>query len=213
MTEAEWLAATDPTPMLAFLGDRVSERKLRLFVCACCRLCWDSLTDGRSRRAIEVNEAYADGMCSQNELKHARLEAYRGRADSFERLGNRRLLQDVSDEIYRATGINENTLRLAVWSFRYCAQEGLITPILADLFRDILGNPFRPVTADPSWLTTTVVSLAEGIYADRAFDRLPILADALQDAGCENADILSHCRSDGPHTRGCWVVDLLLGKE
>jgi hypothetical protein len=83
----------------------------------------------------------------------------------------------------------------------------------ADLVRDIFGNPFRPVTVNPSWLTSTVVALAQGIYADRAFDRLPILADALQDAGCENEDVLNHCRSAGPHCRGCWVVDLLLGKS
>lgn len=79
--------------------------------------------------------------------------------------------------------------------------------------RCICGNPFRPVTADPTWLTSAVVALAEGIYADRAFDRMPILADALEGAGCEDADVLSHCRSDGLHVRGCWVVDLLLGKE
>ena len=86
-------------------------------------------------------------------------------------------------------------------------------PWQCDLIRCIFGNPFRPVTLDPSWRTSTVVALAEGIYADRAFERLPILADALQDAGCGNEDVLAHCRSDGPHARGCWVVDLLLGKE
>ena len=80
------------------------------------------------------------------------------------------------------------------------------------LVRDIFGNPFRPVTADPSWLTSTVVQLAGGIDAERAFDRLPILADALEDAGCDSADVLGHCRGPGPHARGCWVVDLLLGK-
>jgi hypothetical protein len=81
------------------------------------------------------------------------------------------------------------------------------------LVRDIFGNPFRPVTLDPRWLTSTVTALARGIYDDRAFHRLPILADALQDAGCDHADILTHCRSDGPHVRGCWVVDLLFGKD
>ncbi|MBP3959086.1 hypothetical protein J8F10_27900 [Gemmata sp. G18] len=79
--------------------------------------------------------------------------------------------------------------------------------------RCIFGNPFRPAVANPAWFTSTVLALATGIYEDRAFDRLPILADALQDAGCENADILNHCRSDGPHVRGCWVIDLLLGKS
>ncbi len=82
-----------------------------------------------------------------------------------------------------------------------------------NLLRDIFGNPFRPVTLHPSWLTSDVHTLATGIYADRAFDRMPILADALQDAGCDNDDILNHCRGDELHVRGCWVVDLLLGKS
>ncbi|MBX9584052.1 MAG: hypothetical protein K2X87_27445 [Gemmataceae bacterium] len=80
------------------------------------------------------------------------------------------------------------------------------------LLRDGIGNPFRPVAIDPDWLTSTVVALAAGIYADRAFDRPPVLADALEDAGCGHADILAHCRGDGPHARGCWVVDMILGK-
>jgi hypothetical protein len=81
------------------------------------------------------------------------------------------------------------------------------------LLRDVFGNPFRPVSVDPRWLTSTVVTLAEGIYQERAFDRLPILADALQDAGCEDTELLGHCRGPGPHARGCWVVDLLTGRE
>ena len=79
--------------------------------------------------------------------------------------------------------------------------------------RCVFGNPFRPVTLDPAWLTSDVLLLARGIYADRAFDRMPILADALQDAGCDNDDMLTHCRGPGPHARGCWVVDLLTGRE
>jgi hypothetical protein len=70
-----------------------------------------------------------------------------------------------------------------------------------------------PVSLDPSWLTPTVVGLAQAIDADRAFDRLPILADALEDAGCDAADLLAHLRGDGPHARGCWALDLVLGKE
>jgi hypothetical protein len=80
------------------------------------------------------------------------------------------------------------------------------------LLRCIL-RPFGSPTPDPAWLTSTVVALARGIYDDRAFDRLPILADALQDAGCDNADVLDHCRTPGPHARGCWVVDMILGKQ
>jgi hypothetical protein len=79
--------------------------------------------------------------------------------------------------------------------------------------RDIACNPFRPITFDPSWRTSDVMLLAQGISAERAFDRMPILADALQDAGCEHPDILDHCRDAGQvHVRGCWVVDLVLGK-
>jgi hypothetical protein len=86
-------------------------------------------------------------------------------------------------------------------------------PYLSAIVRDIFGNPFRPVAVDRAWLTPTVTSLAQAIYDDRAFDRLPILADALEDAGCTDHDILAHCRGGGEHVRGCRVVDLLLGKE
>ena len=88
------------------------------------------------------------------------------------------------------------------------------------LLRDIIGNPFRPVAIDPAWLTPNVVDIARTIYQDRELPsgvlnrvRLAILADALMDAGCDNSDILDHCRSSGPHVRGCWVIDLILGKE
>jgi hypothetical protein len=76
----------------------------------------------------------------------------------------------------------------------------------------VAGNPFRPPAFDPGWRTAAVVAIAEGVYEERAFDRLPILADALQDAGCDSDDILDHCRGPGPHVRGCWAVDLVLGK-
>jgi hypothetical protein len=78
--------------------------------------------------------------------------------------------------------------------------------------RDIFGNPFRPITADPKWLTSAVVGLAQAIYDERAFDRLPILGDALEESGCDVTDVLEHCRQPGEHVRGCWVVDLLLNK-
>jgi hypothetical protein len=85
---------------------------------------------------------------------------------------------------------------------------------LAALLRDLLGSLlFGPVKFDPVRLTPSVVSLAQAIYDDPAFDRMPILADSLEDAGCSNQEMLAHCRGLGPHTRGCWVVDLILGKE
>jgi len=79
--------------------------------------------------------------------------------------------------------------------------------------RDIFGNPFRPITFFPEWRTDTTVSLARTMYESRDFSAMPILADALQDAGCDNDDILSHCRGPVPHVRGFRLVDLVLGKE
>lgn len=84
---------------------------------------------------------------------------------------------------------------------------------LCSTLRDIIGNPFRPAAADPSWLTPSVTALAARIYEQRDFDRFHKLADALEAAGCECAEILAHCRADGPHIRGCWALDLVLGKN
>jgi hypothetical protein len=80
------------------------------------------------------------------------------------------------------------------------------------MFRDVVGNPFRPVAFDPAWRTSTAVALARQMYESREFLAMPILADALQDAGCEDEAILTHCRdANQPHVRGCWVCDLVLG--
>jgi hypothetical protein len=81
------------------------------------------------------------------------------------------------------------------------------------LLRDIAGNPFVPVVFDVCWRTEAVVGLARGMYESRDFGPLPVLADALEDAGCADPSVLAHCRGGGPHVRGCWVVDLVLGKE
>ena len=82
------------------------------------------------------------------------------------------------------------------------------------MIRDAYGpRLFRRVPFQPRWRTSDVVGLAAGIYQDRAFDRMPILADALTDAGCDSAGIVDHCRAGGPHIRGCWVLDLVMNKE
>jgi hypothetical protein len=93
----------------------------------------------------------------------------------------------------------------AVWSAAERAAQ-------AGLLRDLFGNPFRPAAADHRWRTAAAVALAKSVYVERVFDRLPILADALEEAGCGDADLLVHCRGEGPHVRGCWAVDLVLGK-
>ena len=86
-----------------------------------------------------------------------------------------------------------------------------VVPVAAALLRDTFGDRFRSVAIDRGWRTTDVLGVARGIYDERAFDRLPILADALQDAGCADGELLGHCRGPGPHARGCWAVDLVLG--
>jgi hypothetical protein len=106
--------------------------------------------------------------------------------------------------------------RWKVTQLTECVMTGAGYGVQAELLRCIFGNPFRPAIVDPSWLTWnagTVVQLAETIYAERRFGDLPVLADALEEAGCANEDILNHCRAPGEHARGCWVVDLLLGKQ
>ena len=108
---------------------------------------------------------------------------------------------------------SEARRRLDEWAAALEADFRLEAEQQTVLARDIFGNPFRCVTVDPAWLTSTAVTLAEGIDTDRAFDRLPILADALEDAGCGDPGVLSHCRGNGPHVRGCWVVDMVLKKN
>jgi hypothetical protein len=111
---------------------------------------------------------------------------------------------DPDGELFVDTGIPE-----AIWN-RSRTAEGAMQ---ADLLRDILFNPFKPVTIETSWLTPNVIALAQNIYNQRAFDRMPILGNALEEAGCDNTDILIHCRSQTEHVRGCWVVDATLGKS
>ena len=88
-----------------------------------------------------------------------------------------------------------------------------VTADQAIYYREIVGNAFTPPRFETAWRTSDVVALAKGIFEDRAFDRMPILADALEDAGCGEPSVLAHCRGDDPHVRGCWVVDLVLGKS
>lgn len=230
MTESEWLACTNPKAMLEFMRSKPSDRKLRLFTCACCRRIWSLMTDERSQMAVEVAERFSDGLASPKERKAATKAAMAARedADAAARKASpegsekewgpfnaafaamiavSNLGHDGFDEwdAANAAGYAVEFLTGTPKDAEHVAQVAFVL--------DLFGNPFRAVTVDRAWLTPTVVSVAASIYTDRAFDRLPILADALEEAGCTNPDILGHCRSEGPHVRGCWVVDLILGKE
>jgi hypothetical protein len=93
------------------------------------------------------------------------------------------------------------------------APERLQIPQQTSLIHEIFGNPFSPVVLDPRWVTSTVTSLARTIYETRDFRRMPILADALMDAGCAEEVMLNHCQNEPLHTRGCWLIDLLLDQR
>jgi hypothetical protein len=206
MTEAKWLRARDPHPMLDFLDERLSDRKLRLFACACCRRVWDRLSHERSRRAVEVAERFADGLASpQQQGARHRLAMSVPWADQASPEGAQAAYNCVDKDATQAAHMSAYVL-------------GENSPrerrAQAALLRDIAGNPFRPVVASPAllaWGDGTLPKLAQPIYDERAFDRLPILADAVEDAGGPE-EMVSHLRSPGPHARGCWVVDLILGK-
>jgi hypothetical protein len=207
-TEADWLACTDAVPMLEFLRGKVSERKLRLFAVACCRRIWHLLPEEWSRQTVELAEKYADGMCSDEQLAEAGKKAswaaaWAGQGSAAEAAAW--VAADKGEDAWV-----EITAAHAGW-----AEAGVEAPrpLHCELLRDIFNNPFRPVTLDPEWPTPSAVAVARSIYDDRRFADLPLLADALEEAGCTNADILAHCRSERPHVRGCWIVDLLLGKE
>jgi hypothetical protein len=215
------LFETDPGRLLLLLRDRASARKLRLFAVACYRTDLIDLGnrgDGAERAAVAVAEAMADG-----------------RADSVARDAAERGLSSLveadcdGDPSLLAVPYPLIAPRFEWWDAANCAGRvvdrcrydssaypGQAKDAEAEqeqLIRDLFGNPFRSVVIDPRWRTADVAGLARGAYEDRDFARLPILADALTDAGCEAELILDHCRSHGPHVRGCWVVDLLLGKE
>jgi hypothetical protein len=216
MTEVEWLASIDPEPMLSFLAIDKLERKLRLFAVACCRSIWTAMPDDFSRQAVEAVEQFADGMIGLRELDIAwiRLQRSKGsetRASQAARVATDRggwaTAREVSQALASQAGSTawDESQRMAAVLSEQRKQVCLVY--------DIFGDPFDPVTVEPAWRTWTVTTLAQAIYDARAFDRLPILADALEDAGCTNADILNHCRQPGKHVRGCWVVDLVLGKS
>jgi hypothetical protein len=158
-----------------------------------------------SRRAVEVAEEYADGEVSE-ETKAAVLRAAKDAASVPTRRGNGSIAADMAYRVL--SGDAWDSVTAAVGS-------GLKREREVALARDVFGNPFRPITLAADflrWGGGMVPKLARAIYDDRAFGQLPVLADALEDAGCTDPAILAHCRGPGPHVRGCWVLDLLLGK-
>ncbi len=206
VTEEEWFATDYVFSLFDSVCRKSSRRKARLFAVACARRVETELPEGRPRVALDLSESYADGL-----IPYSRLKDLSSHIDDPQTPG-----EMILDECTRLGKVQAPILiaslacQVAVQNCArdYASEDAAQVLIL----RDIYGNPFRPVTFDPRWRTTDVVGLAHAIYDDKAFERMPILADALMDAGCEEEQIISHCRSDGPHVRGCWVVDLILEK-
>ncbi len=286
MTEAEWLAATDPVPLLEFVlgnpparagawfsrlarrpGSRpaagASDRKLRLFACACARqvcrviLWWDHPVVGayaygladhaplrRARSAVEVAERFADGLADRAQLATAAqvladvLGLLRQRLGAFP--PGKDALEGFIQGIRVAAATTEQDARVAArragrdadwpawghlafeeWEHRGPANAGLRGEVC--LLQELFGNPFRAASCAAAWLAWndgTVPKLAEIAYELRSEPeatlerrRLAVLADALEDAGCTDAELLGHLRGPGPHVRGCWALDLVTGKS
>jgi len=218
MTEAEWLAGDDPEPMLEFLRAKASERKLRLFAAAAFARLIGLLADPRQRRGIEVLEQLAEGTVTQTTRRSVTAEV-RQAIPQDEWIAR---AEPTDDPHYVALMLYREFCSSSVAIHAVTATGGLADRAKeqheqAWLMKCIFGNPFRPSPPLPAavlgWNDATVRRIAQGIYEERAFGRLPILADALLDAGCDDEDILAHCRSAGPHVRGCWIVDLLLEKQ
>ena len=192
--EKDWLTGSDPSQMLMAIKDRSSDRKRRLFAVASCRTVTEMIPADQCWRVIDAAERFADNPLAHDELQAARAQ-----------------LLDWIELIYR------QEFEEVAWR-RMVSEIGAIPVIVPQLsgtawiLRDIFGNPFRQMAFDPKWRTEAAVGLALKMYDDRDFRAMPILADALEEAGCDVAERLAHCREPGVHVRGCWVVDLVLGK-
>ena len=209
MTEAEWISCTDPQKMLEFLRGKAGERKARLFAVACCRGLWHRMA-GPLRRVVEVGERYADGLASPDEAdREAGLaigqggEGYRFSMAAWNTVA---LCSEPDDPFHIASDTAAQANAVQHGQSAQCR-----------LLRCIFGPlPFRSASLSPAvltWRGGLLVSMARRIYDSRDFTDMPVLADALEEAGCRDADVLGHCRSDGEHVRGCWAIDLLLGKS
>jgi hypothetical protein len=204
VTKAQWLAATDPGLLLRFLQGKVSERRLRLMLCGWARLYWKELIP-QGRSAIEVAEQFADGLASDADRRQADAELLWVTREG-----------DVPFKVWLARFALEQSSDLWAAADASVRRNPKVKSRQIAVLRDVFADPFRPLAVDPAWLSWndgTVDQIARGVYDDRAFDRLPVLADALEEAGCRDPAILGHCRRPGAHVRGCRVLDLLLGKE
>ena len=239
MTERQWLASKDPRAMQNFLvaehesRRKIGRRRLRLFACACVRGIWPLLRHPGSRQALYYAELYADGQTTEHDLATATNQAkvaVRSEYPNYSALSlpHGQAAQAAGHAVSKRYDLGNHPSVVhasfaAVWAWAYneaVNDKGAVDRLCelrqavhADWLRDVFGNPFRPASFSPKWRTDTAVALAQQMYESREFDAMPILADALQDAGCDNNEILTHCRDTAlTHVRGCWVLDLVLNR-
>jgi hypothetical protein len=224
MTEQEWDDCDDAGRMLQFLhfGRRISDRKLRLLGCACARLVWDRAGAEPPATTIETAEAFADGLSTKAGLRRARQDVRRVRYDlegkdstSRPSWGAYWLAEVVATENAFGAVVDE-LVRLSPSCLFLGAPEW---SSVCDLIRHTAGDPFDRVSIPYGSMTPTVVSLAASAYEERLSpsgeldrDRLAVLSDSLEEAGCDAGAFLDHLRGPGPHFRGCWVIDRIIGK-
>lgn len=234
MNESDWLQGSDPRPMLDFIRHRTTPRKLRLFACACVREVWPLLFDDRSVRAVEVAERFAEGRATAAELVEAETAAFELARAADLRVtvtdpgwaAARAAARTATLDAYSAAGGTAfvSLLCHAPWVFRPAGgvlhhgtepAKSLARHRHCDLLREIVGNPFQSPMVEGDWLRwngEVVVCLAGEIHDSGRYAELPVIADALEEAGCTCPTLLDHLRRPGGHVRGCWALDFLLGK-
>lgn len=198
----EWLRANPASA-------RPLDRKLRLYAVACCQRRPALFEADLLRRAVDAAERFADGRADREELAeiHDAIMALPTPDAQSHCIENMTLKLTAGGGMTSATAAALDLALATGWGdFESVVQAQ------APLLRCVVGNPFRPVLFDPVWRTSAVVGLAELIYNERAFDRLPNLAEVLEYAECNHLGLLAHCRDGGPHARGCWAIDMVLGK-
>jgi hypothetical protein len=215
MERSTWETARDVDLMLGEL-DRANldrARPTRLLACAFGRLSWDLLSDELGRPSVEIVERFIDGRASWADL---RAEFLRIRRDTPPQRLRERAAYHASVEILMMFSISGHRAGRAAKHLREASPPGdqaNLAEDQCDLIREIFGHPFPPEPFDPAWITPSAVDLARAIHDDRAFDRMPYLGDALEEAGCPSARILEHCRGPNDHVSGCWVVEALIGNR
>jgi hypothetical protein len=204
MTEEKWLSGDEANPHLLYIREHASVRKLRLVGAAYVRWLYSLPAFRNARPCADLIERLADERMNRDRIEY---EAYGLPGESWE------LSKLLCPDDRAGTELSRQLFTAAAVLYEGAEDYRPVHQRMIRTLHEVFGNPFRPVTFDPRWRTSDVLGLARAIYEDRAFDRLPILADALMDTGCADEQILDHCRGDGSHVRGCWVVDLVLGKE